>query len=138
LKLLRLKITDPEGFRSLPCDFEYHFRSEWTLQDELAKPTGFAPFVCAGPNGSGKCRVLKISASPSVFQRPGKNYAGANPSRSVSMTIRTVFPADGARVIERRGRRSKYHLFNNDFRNARAAMAPLNHDASKLPSRVRL
>jgi hypothetical protein len=54
------------------------------------------------------------------------------------MTIRTVFPADGARVIERRGRRSKYHLFNNDFRNARAAMAPLNHDASKLPSRVRL
>ncbi|MBK6654058.1 hypothetical protein [Zoogloea sp.] len=83
-------------------------------------------------------RVLKISASPSVFQRPGKNYAGANPSRSVSMTIRTVFPADGARVIERRGRRSKYHLFNNDFRNARAAMAPLNHDASKLPSRVRL
>ena len=37
------------------------------------------------------------------------------------MTIRTVFPADGARVIERRGRRSKYHLFNNDFRNARAA-----------------
>lgn len=63
MKLLRLKITDPEGFRSLPCDFEYHFRSEWTLQDELAKPTGFAPFVCAGPNGSGKSNLLEALAA---------------------------------------------------------------------------
>lgn len=63
MKLVRLKITDPEGFRSLPCDFEHHFRSEWTLQDELARPEGFAPFVCAGPNGSGKSNLLEVLAA---------------------------------------------------------------------------
>lgn len=60
MKLLRIKITDPAGFRSLPCGFEHHFRSEWSLQDELAKPEeGFAPFVCAGSNGSGKSNLLE-------------------------------------------------------------------------------
>lgn len=63
MKLLRLKITDPAGFRSLPCDFEHHFRSEWTLQDELARPADFAPFVCAGPNGSGKSNLLEALAA---------------------------------------------------------------------------
>ncbi|MBP8169438.1 MAG: restriction system-associated AAA family ATPase [Azonexus sp.] len=63
MKLLRLKITDPKGFRSLPCGFEHHFRSEWTLQDELARPAGFAPFVCAGPNGSGKSNLLEALAA---------------------------------------------------------------------------
>ncbi len=63
MKLLRLKITDPKGFRSLPCGFEYHFRSEWTLQDELAGPADFAPFVCAGPNGSGKSNLLEALAA---------------------------------------------------------------------------
>ncbi|MBW8067624.1 MAG: restriction system-associated AAA family ATPase [Ferrovum sp.] len=63
MKLLRLKITDPAGFRSLPCGFEHHFRSDWTLQDELAKPEGFAPFVCAGPNGSGKSNLLEALAA---------------------------------------------------------------------------
>ena len=63
MKLLRLKITDPIGFRSLPCGFEHHFRSEWSLQDELAKPEGFAPFVCAGPNGSGKSNLLEALAA---------------------------------------------------------------------------
>lgn len=62
MKLLRLKITDPAGFRSLPSSFEHHFRSEWSLQDELAKPEGFAPFVCAGPNGSGKSNLLEALA----------------------------------------------------------------------------
>ena len=41
MKLLRLKITDPDGFRSLPCGFEHHFRTEWSLQEELAQPEGF-------------------------------------------------------------------------------------------------
>src|SRR5450830_995633 len=59
MKLLRLKITDPAGFRSLPVGFEHHFRSESSLQDELANPEGFAPFVCAGPNGSGKSNLLE-------------------------------------------------------------------------------
>lgn len=60
MKLLRLKITDPKGFRSLPCNFEHHFRTEWTLQEELANNEGFAPFVCAGPNGSGKSNLLEV------------------------------------------------------------------------------
>jgi restriction system-associated AAA family ATPase len=60
LKLLRLKITDPKGFRSLPCGFEHHFRTERTLQAELTANEGFAPFVCAGPNGSGKSNLLEV------------------------------------------------------------------------------
>jgi restriction system-associated AAA family ATPase len=63
MKLLRLKITDPEGFRSLPCGFEHHFRTKWTLQEELTQPAGFAPFVCAGPNGSGKSNLLEALAA---------------------------------------------------------------------------
>lgn len=63
MKLLRLKITDPTGFRSLPCGFEHHFRTEWVLQDELAKADHFAPFVCAGPNGSGKSNLLEALAA---------------------------------------------------------------------------
>ena len=68
MKLLRLKITDPAGFRSLQADFEYVFRSEWRLQDgndlESQSPySGFAPFVCAGPNGSGKSNLLEVLAA---------------------------------------------------------------------------
>ena len=67
MKLLRLKITDPAGFRSLPCGFEHHFRTEWNLQEEMANPDGFAPFVCAGPNGSGKSNLLEALAA--IFYR---------------------------------------------------------------------
>lgn len=56
MKLLRLKITDPKGFRSLQPGFEHYFRTQWGLQDEQ----GFAPFVCAGPNGSGKSNLLEV------------------------------------------------------------------------------
>lgn len=63
MKLLRLKITDPTGFRSLRCGFEYYFRTEWTVQEELAQSEGFAPFVCAGPNGSGKSNLLEALAA---------------------------------------------------------------------------
>jgi len=59
VKLLRLKITDPKGFRSLQSGFEHHFRTEWDLQEEQ----GFAPFVCAGPNGSGKSNLLEVLAA---------------------------------------------------------------------------
>lgn len=59
MKLLRLKITDPDGFRSLQAGFEHHFRTEWDLQDDQ----GFAPFVCAGPNGSGKSNLLEALAA---------------------------------------------------------------------------
>jgi len=63
MKLLRLKITDPAGFRSLPCGFEHHFRTEWGLQEELEQSENFAPFVCAGPNGSGKSNLLEALAA---------------------------------------------------------------------------
>lgn len=63
MKLVRIKITDPDGFRSLPCGFEHHFRTEWSFQEELAKTEGFAPFVCAGPNGSGKSNLLEALAA---------------------------------------------------------------------------
>lgn len=63
MKLLRLKITDPEGFRSLPCGFEHCFRKEWALQEELNGSEGFAPFVSAGPNGSGKSNLLEVLAA---------------------------------------------------------------------------
>jgi len=58
MKLLRLKITDPEGFRSLQLGFEYHFRNPSHLHEH-----GFAPFVCAGPNGSGKSNLLEVLAA---------------------------------------------------------------------------
>ena len=63
MKLLRLKITNTDGFRSLPCGFEHHFRTDWSLQDELAQANDFAPFVCAGPNGSGKSNLLEALAA---------------------------------------------------------------------------
>lgn len=63
MKLLRLKITDSQGFRGLPCGFEHHFRTEWSFQDELANPEGFAPFVCTGLNGSGKSNLLEAIAA---------------------------------------------------------------------------
>lgn len=59
MKLLRLKISDPQGFRSLQAGFEYHFRTDWDLQEE----EGFAPFICAGPNGSGKSNLLEVLAA---------------------------------------------------------------------------
>jgi len=59
MKLLRLKISDPKGFRSLQAGFEYCFRSELDLREEQ----GFAPFVCAGPNGSGKSNLLEVLAA---------------------------------------------------------------------------
>src|SRR6185312_5068552 len=80
MKLLRLKITDPEGFRSLPPGFEHDFRTEWSRQNELESGTGFAPFVCAGRNGSGKSNLLEALAT--IFyqldvQRVRRNFLPA-------------------------------------------------------------
>ncbi|MDN3390719.1 restriction system-associated AAA family ATPase [Pseudoalteromonas sp. APC 3691] len=62
MKLIRLKVTDPKGFRSLQSGFEHHFRKAWQIneKDALAE---FAPFVCAGPNGSGKSNLLEVLAA---------------------------------------------------------------------------
>lgn len=62
MKLLRLKITNPEGFRGLQAGFEYYFRTEWEVQSELGAVQGFSPFVCAGRNGSGKSNLLEVLA----------------------------------------------------------------------------
>lgn len=63
MKLLRIKVTDPAGFRSLASGFEFHFRRESAFQADLAQPGDFAPFVCAGPNGSGKSNLLEVLAA---------------------------------------------------------------------------
>lgn len=64
MKLLRLKITDDAGFRSLPAGFEHWFQPEWCWGDNPdATDDGFAPFVCAGPNGSGKSNLLEALAA---------------------------------------------------------------------------
>jgi restriction system-associated AAA family ATPase len=60
MKLVRLKIIDADGFRSLPAGFEHHFRTESILEDEGDE---FAPFVCAGHNGSGKSNLLEALAA---------------------------------------------------------------------------
>ncbi|MCP1465855.1 restriction system-associated AAA family ATPase [Pseudomonas sp. S3E17] len=90
MKLLRIKITDLAGFRSLPCGFEHHFRTNRTLQDELAEPEDFAPFVCAGRNGSGKSNLLEALAAvffqleilrvrrsflPEILQNAGEDFS---------------------------------------------------------------
>lgn len=62
MKLIRLKVTDPKGFRSLQPGFEYHFRKEWQIKERGALAE-FAPFVCAGPNGSGKSNLLEVLAA---------------------------------------------------------------------------
>jgi len=77
VKLLRLKITDPDGFRSLQSGFEYYFRAPWELEEKQ----GFAPFVCAGPNGSGKSNLLEALAA--IFfqlevQRVRRNFLPSN------------------------------------------------------------
>ena len=63
MQLLRLKITDPKGFRSLQSGFEYVFRREWDLEDDKQQSYEFEPFVCAGPNGSGKSNLLEVLAA---------------------------------------------------------------------------
>jgi restriction system-associated AAA family ATPase len=63
MKLLRLKITDPNGFRSLHAGFEYCFRDKAQPDVSVEKSLSFAPFVCAGPNGSGKSNLLELLAA---------------------------------------------------------------------------
>lgn len=59
MKLLRLKITDPAGFRSLQPGFEVHFLREWNYSEARE----FNPYIMAGPNGSGKSNVLEVLAA---------------------------------------------------------------------------
>jgi restriction system-associated AAA family ATPase len=63
VRLIRLKLTDTNGFRSLQKDFEYYFRKPLQLQNDNNQLEEFAPFVCAGPNGSGKSNLLELLAA---------------------------------------------------------------------------
>jgi len=59
MKLLKLKIQDHDGFRSLQQGFEINFHS---LSDKEAMED-FRPFCFAGLNGSGKSNVLEALSS---------------------------------------------------------------------------
>lgn len=59
MKLLRLRITDPLGFRSLPSGFEIGFPV-----DEIGNTlTEVNPYIFVGPNGSGKSNAMEAIAS---------------------------------------------------------------------------
>ena len=59
MKLIRLKITNLEGFRCLQKDFEVHFLRE----SDFDKTEKFNPYILAGPNGSGKSNILEVLAA---------------------------------------------------------------------------
>lgn len=63
MKLLRLKITDPKGFRSLQSGFELNFRRNPDEDDISLDDETITPYVCAGPNGSGKSNLLEVLAA---------------------------------------------------------------------------
>lgn len=59
MKLIRLKITDDEGFRSLQKDFEIYFLRDFDYKFAHA----FNPNILAGRNGSGKSNILEALAN---------------------------------------------------------------------------
>lgn len=59
MKLIRMKINDPKGFRRLQQGFEVHF-----LRDSDYGEAGeFNPYILTGPNGTGKSNVLEALAT---------------------------------------------------------------------------
>lgn len=65
MKLLRLKITDPKGIRSLQVGFEYRFRSEWPLQEEFL---AFSERVIVQDKGKVTAEIAKVRAE-SEFEK---------------------------------------------------------------------
>lgn len=91
MKLLRLKIRDEEGFRSLNKDFEIFFLRDFDYK--YAKV--FNPYILAGSNGSGKSNVLEALAEiffhldciylrnkPDYFDKSDDNPSGFDPTKS--------------------------------------------------------
>jgi restriction system-associated AAA family ATPase len=91
MKLLRLKITDHNGFKSLNKDFEIKFQNSFNDFES----NDFYPYVLAGQNGSGKSNVLEALAEifyhldciyvrykPENFDQSDDNPEGFNPSIS--------------------------------------------------------
>ncbi|OLN32601.1 restriction system-associated AAA family ATPase [Desulfosporosinus metallidurans] len=60
MKLLRLKINDPNGFRSLNQGFTVDFLRNQNNKDN---DTEFNPYILAGPNGCGKSNILEALAA---------------------------------------------------------------------------
>ncbi|MBX9986359.1 restriction system-associated AAA family ATPase [Priestia aryabhattai] len=59
MKLIRMKINDPNGFRRLQKGFEIQF-----LRDsDYGEAPEFNPYILTGPNGSGKSNVLEALAA---------------------------------------------------------------------------
>lgn len=120
MKLLRIKITDPKGFRSLQEGFEYQFRTEWDLQEE----NGFAPFVCAGPNGSGKSNLLEALAAifyhlESIYleNRPDSfdydeeaNPDGFQGNKGTPDSFEIEYLIDAANTLENQNEQSLAHI----------------------------
>ncbi|WP_055442280.1 restriction system-associated AAA family ATPase [Lacinutrix himadriensis] len=91
MKLLRLKINQPNGFRSLKKGFEMYFLRDFHYQDA----TSFNPYVLAGTNGSGKSNILEalaeiffhldciyLSNKPDYFDKSTENPKGFDPKKS--------------------------------------------------------
>lgn len=91
MKLLRLKINDEKGFKSLNKDFEIKFQNGFNDSET----NDFYPYVLAGQNGSGKSNVLEALAEifyhldciyirykPENFDQSYENPGGFNPSIS--------------------------------------------------------
>ncbi|WP_109299602.1 restriction system-associated AAA family ATPase [Aquimarina sp. AU474] len=91
MKLLRLKINQEEGFRSLPKEFEIYFLRDF----DYSLASDFNPYLLAGSNGSGKSNVLEALAEiffhldciylaykPNYFYKSEKNPKGFDPKVS--------------------------------------------------------
>lgn len=92
MKLIRLKITDGKGFRSLPKDFEIYFLRDF----DYDKATDFNPYILAGRNGSGKSNILEalaeiffhldciyLSVKPDYFNKSKENPEGFDPKKAI-------------------------------------------------------
>ena len=91
MKLIRLRINQEKGFRSLQKGFEINFL-DTSNEIELKQ---FNPYILAGTNGSGKSNILEALAEiffhldcmylnnkPDYFDKSSDNKKGFNPKKS--------------------------------------------------------
>lgn len=91
MRLIRLKINQNNGFRSLKKGFEIFFLRDFHFN----QATEFNPYILAGNNGSGKSNVLEalaeiffhldciyLSKKPDYFEKNKENPNGFDPRKS--------------------------------------------------------
>ncbi len=91
MRLIRLKINQTNGFRSLKKGFEIFFLRDFHFN----KASEFNPYILAGNNGSGKSNVLEalaeiffhldciyLSKKPNYFEKNQENPKGFDPKKS--------------------------------------------------------